>query len=208
MGYYSRARNLHNAARCMRKGGAIPDYMRIPAKAARHLGEYTASAIAAAAFGRPEPAEVAETCSGLCPAVGLPSMTLPTSGQSGRVACAGGRHALGGGGTSVIFNQDMMELRCYPSAAPIPPAVRGLSGAVRCRLGAISAARAEVLRKDQQKRAALPRRKTVYFCCWGQRALLCGSARKPACWRGFVNCPTCGALDESAAAAASGATWG
>ena len=55
LGYYSRARNLQKAARCIAERGAFPDtyedLLKLPG-----IGDYTASAIAAAAFGRPEPA--------------------------------------------------------------------------------------------------------------------------------------------------------
>lgn len=57
LGYYSRARNLHAAARVVRDslGGGIPD----TAEGLRELpgvGEYTAGAVASIAFDRPEPA--------------------------------------------------------------------------------------------------------------------------------------------------------
>lgn len=57
LGYYSRARNLHAAARVVRDslGGAIPDTVdglrELPG-----IGEYTAGALASIAFDRPEPA--------------------------------------------------------------------------------------------------------------------------------------------------------
>ena len=57
LGYYSRARNLHEAAKriCMEYGGELPaDF-----KSLRELpgvGDYTAGAIASIAFGLPEPA--------------------------------------------------------------------------------------------------------------------------------------------------------
>ena len=57
LGYYSRARNLHAAARVVRDslGGAIPDTVdglrELPG-----IGEYTAGAGASIAFDRPEPA--------------------------------------------------------------------------------------------------------------------------------------------------------
>ena len=57
LGYYSRARNLHRAARCLCEeyGGEFPrDYealRRLPG-----VGDYTAGAIASIAFGLPEPA--------------------------------------------------------------------------------------------------------------------------------------------------------
>ena len=55
LGYYSRARNLQKAAQEIVKLGGFPDtyesLLALPG-----IGDYTASAIAAAAFGRPEPA--------------------------------------------------------------------------------------------------------------------------------------------------------
>ncbi len=53
LGYYSRARNLHAAARqVMEGGGAFPDtYERI--RALKGVGDYTAAAIASFAFGLP-----------------------------------------------------------------------------------------------------------------------------------------------------------
>jgi A/G-specific adenine glycosylase len=57
LGYYARARNLHACARAIveRHGGVFPD--RAPAlKALPGIGDYTAAAIAAIAFDRPEAA--------------------------------------------------------------------------------------------------------------------------------------------------------
>lgn len=56
LGYYARARHLHRAARRIAQdGGALPrhaeDWRRLPG-----IGEYTAGAIAAIAFGEPAPA--------------------------------------------------------------------------------------------------------------------------------------------------------
>ena len=55
LGYYSRARNLQKAAKEVVAMGGFPDtyagLLALPG-----IGDYTASAIAAAAFGRPEPA--------------------------------------------------------------------------------------------------------------------------------------------------------
>ncbi len=57
LGYYSRARNLHSAARVVREryDGAVPsepeELRRLPG-----VGEYTAGAVASIAFGVPEPA--------------------------------------------------------------------------------------------------------------------------------------------------------
>lgn len=57
LGYYSRARNIREAARLIEReyGGIFPsDFMRI--KALPGVGEYTAGAIASIAFGQPVPA--------------------------------------------------------------------------------------------------------------------------------------------------------
>jgi len=55
LGYYSRARNLHKAAKCVTERGGFPDtyegLLALPG-----VGEYTAAAIASAAFGRKEAA--------------------------------------------------------------------------------------------------------------------------------------------------------
>jgi A/G-specific adenine glycosylase len=57
LGYYSRARNLHAAARavCERHGGRLPDSVEA-LRALPGIGEYTAGAVASIAFGRAEPA--------------------------------------------------------------------------------------------------------------------------------------------------------
>ncbi|MDR0292911.1 MAG: A/G-specific adenine glycosylase [Oscillospiraceae bacterium] len=57
LGYYSRARNLHKAARavCERHGGAVPDSLEA-LRALPGVGAYTAGAVASIAFGLPCPA--------------------------------------------------------------------------------------------------------------------------------------------------------
>jgi A/G-specific adenine glycosylase len=57
LGYYSRARNLHRAARLVRErhGGRLPE-TAAALQALPGMGEYTAGAIASIAFGRAEPA--------------------------------------------------------------------------------------------------------------------------------------------------------
>lgn len=57
LGYYSRARNLHAAARTVRErhGGRLPDSVEA-LRALPGVGEYTAGAVASIAFGRAEPA--------------------------------------------------------------------------------------------------------------------------------------------------------
>ncbi len=57
LGYYSRARNLHAAARTVRErhAGRLPDSVEA-LRALPGVGEYTAGALASIAFGRAEPA--------------------------------------------------------------------------------------------------------------------------------------------------------
>jgi A/G-specific adenine glycosylase len=57
LGYYSRARNLHRAAReiTRRYGGELPDSLEA-LRSLPGVGEYTAGAVASIAFSRPEPA--------------------------------------------------------------------------------------------------------------------------------------------------------
>lgn len=57
LGYYSRARNLHKAAReiCARHNGAVPDSEKT-LRALPGVGEYTAGAVASIAFNLPCPA--------------------------------------------------------------------------------------------------------------------------------------------------------
>jgi A/G-specific adenine glycosylase len=54
LGYYSRARNLHRAAKQVASGGAPADYEELRALAG--IGPYTAAAIASIAFGQPHAA--------------------------------------------------------------------------------------------------------------------------------------------------------
>ena len=55
LGYYSRARNLHAAARQIVERGAFPDtYQEI--RRLKGVGDYTAAAIASMAFGLPHAA--------------------------------------------------------------------------------------------------------------------------------------------------------
>lgn len=186
LGYYSRARNLQKAARCIAEGGAFPDtyedLLKLPG-----IGDYTASAIAAAAFGRPEPAVDGNV---LRVVTRLTDCHDDIADQRTKRAI---RAALVGAmpseaGDIRIFNQAMMELGatlCGPNTAP-----QCGDCPVRALCLGHQRGTAEVLPVKKAKKSGASRRKR-YFCCWGQRALLCGSARKPACWRGFGNFPTC-----------------
>ena len=119
LGYYSRARNLQKAARCIAERGAFPDtyedLLKLPG-----IGDYTASAIAAAAFGRPEPAVDGNV---LRVVTRLTDCHDDIADQRTKRAI---RAALVGAMPSEaadirIFNQAMMELGatlCGPNTAP------------------------------------------------------------------------------------------
>lgn len=116
LGYYSRARNLHRAARMVRErhGGRVPD----STKELRELpgvGEYTAGAVASIAFGRPEPAVDGNVRRVLSRLYDLPD---PGDAELRRRAAA-----LVDPRRPGCFNQALMELGatvCTPSSPDCP----------------------------------------------------------------------------------------
>lgn len=119
LGYYSRARNLQKAARMIAERGSFPDtyleLLKLPG-----VGDYTASAIAAAAFGEPQAAvdgNVLRVVSRLtdCHA----DVADPKTKTAVRAAV---QAVMPQTATEVrIFNQAMMELGatvCIPRGAP------------------------------------------------------------------------------------------
>ncbi|MFO7172476.1 MAG: A/G-specific adenine glycosylase [Bacillota bacterium] len=154
LGYYSRARNLHRAARevVARYGGAIPDdpeaFARLPG-----VGRYTAGAVMSIAFGRPLPAvdgNVLRVMSRLF-AVDEP-ITRPGTRRRVEALVAGFIPADAAGD----FNQALMELGatlCLPGAPDCP----------RCPVAAWCRARAEGRQQELPRREAKapPRPETV-----------------------------------------------
>jgi A/G-specific adenine glycosylase len=127
MGYYSRARNLHRAAREVveRHGGRLPDtaeeLIRLPG-----IGRYTAGAIASIAFGRAEPVldgNVARVLCRLYALVGDPK-SAPVQGKLWDLA-----RRLMPAREAGLFNQALMDLGamvCVPrnprcAACPLAP---------------------------------------------------------------------------------------
>ncbi|MDH4224813.1 MAG: A/G-specific adenine glycosylase [Deltaproteobacteria bacterium] len=116
LGYYSRARNLHKAARMMvESGGEVPDtwegLLALPG-----VGPYTAGAVGSTAFNLPVPAvdgNVGRVVARLA------ALEEPPSGKEGKkqvaalaeglVKAAGGRRGLSLGGPRAL-NQGLMEL--------------------------------------------------------------------------------------------------
>jgi A/G-specific adenine glycosylase len=109
LGYYSRARNLHRAAKTVVTdlGGELPADLaglrRLPG-----IGRYTAAAIASIAFGRPHPvvdSNVTRVCSRLwCIAEDL-RRARPLRAVEARLT-----EAIAASGQPSAFNQAMMEL--------------------------------------------------------------------------------------------------
>lgn len=95
LGYYSRARNLQKAARIVaEQGGRFPDTYQ-DLLALPGVGDYTASAIASAAFGRREAAVDGQRAAGGHAADGLPGRYCRSQGKKGRAGTDPGRHAGG-----------------------------------------------------------------------------------------------------------------
>ncbi len=103
LGYYSRARNLHRAARLVRErhGGALPagpdELEELPG-----VGDYTAGAVASIAFGAASPAVDGNARRVLCRVFDLPD---PTAGELDRLAST-----LVDPDRPGAFNQALMEL--------------------------------------------------------------------------------------------------
>lgn len=119
LGYYSRARNLQRAARCIvdTYRGQIPaDYDRLLALPG--IGEYTAGAIASIAFGQPVPAVDGNVLRVLARLTGDDTDVLSTAGKKRFSQLAWDLVPEDQPGR---FNQALMELGetvCLPKAAP------------------------------------------------------------------------------------------
>ena len=145
LGYYSRARNLHGAARMVRERhrGKLPDQV----DALRELpgvGEYTAGAVASIAFGRPEPAvdgNVRRVLSRLY------DLEAPTPAALRRLAAD-----LVPADRPGDFNQAMMELGAT-ICTPRSPACDACPVARWCRARELGVQEERPLRK---KRTAVP----------------------------------------------------
>ena len=120
LGYYSRARNLHKAAKYIAEelGGAFPDtYEGI--RALPGVGDYTAGAVASIAFGLPTPAvdgNVLRVVSRICADEG--DILAPATKKRYTAALADIMPLQAPG----QFNQALMELGatvCLPNGAPL-----------------------------------------------------------------------------------------
>ena len=119
LGYYSRARNLQKAAQEIVKLGNFPDtyegLLALPG-----IGDYTASAIAAAAFGRSEPAVDGNVLRVVTRLTDCHDDILD-AGTKRSIRAALSAVMPESGADVRIFNQAMMELGatlCGPNTAP------------------------------------------------------------------------------------------
>ena len=119
LGYYSRARNLQKAARIVaEQGGRFPDTYQ-DLLALPGVGDYTASAIASAAFGRREAAVDGNVL----------RVAARVTGDEGDIAAPATKKRVTAALAEIIpldapgdFNQAMMELGatvCLPNGAPL-----------------------------------------------------------------------------------------
>jgi A/G-specific adenine glycosylase len=108
LGYYTRARHLHAAARvvCQQYGGALPTDMGL-LRALPGVGEYTAGAVASIAFGQDQPAIDANVTRVLCR---LFDVDQPLSKAVTRRLLRQHAQRLLPAGQAGLFNQALMEL--------------------------------------------------------------------------------------------------
>ena len=197
LGYYSRARNLQKAAKMVAERGAFPDtyegLLALPG-----VGDYTASAIASAAFGRREAAvdgNVLRVVMRLldCPAdIAEPKVKAAVRAAVQAVMPEEGEDAR-------IFNQAMMELGatvCVPNGEPkcdICPAKEFCLARQRGTAMSLPVKKAKKARRAEEKTVyVLVKEGKVALRQRGEGGLLAGL------WE-FPNVP--GKLEESHAAA-------
>ncbi len=167
LGYYSRARNLHRAARLImeRHGGALPaDFDAL--RALPGIGDYTAGAIASIAFGLPEPAvdgNVLRVCARLscCPDSVGEERVKRVFRQNLRAQYPAGRCA--------DFTSALMELGetiCLPGT----PDCGACALADRCLAHQTGRQTEFPVMPDKRPRRIQP--KTVFLLCCGDRTAL------------------------------------
>ena len=159
LGYYSRARNLQKAAKLVAEQGAFPDtyegLLALPG-----IGDYTASAIASAAFGRPEAAVDGNVLRVVTRLTDCHDDILdPKTKKTVRAALT---PVLPEAEEDIrIFNQATMELGatvCVPNGPP-----KCLLCPVRERCLGLQRGTAEVLPVKKPKKARRQEEKTVFL---------------------------------------------
>ncbi|MCR5071745.1 MAG: A/G-specific adenine glycosylase [Bacteroidales bacterium] len=119
LGYYSRARNLHAAARQIVAAGRFPDTLE-GIRALKGVGDYTAAAIGSIAFGLPAAVVDGNVYRVLARYFGIDTPVGTTAAKKEFTALA---QSLLPPDRSGDFNQGMMDfgaLQCTPFAPPCP----------------------------------------------------------------------------------------
>ena len=117
LGYYSRARNLHAAARQIVAAGSFPDTLD-GIRALKGVGDYTAAAIGSIAFGLPAAVVDGNVYRVLARHYGIETPVGSTAAKKEFTALA---QSLLPAGRPGDFNQGMMDfgaLQCTPAAPP------------------------------------------------------------------------------------------
>ena len=177
LGYYSRARNLHAAARQIVALGRFPDTLD-GIRSLKGVGDYTAAAIASFAFGRDAAAVDGNVYRVLARHFGIPTPINTTEGKREFTALATELLPRGRAGE---FNQAMMDfgaIQCTPQAprcavCPLAETCAAL------RSGSVEALPVKLRRTKVQERRLV----YIYIRCKGETAI----RRRPAgdIWQGL-----------------------
>jgi len=197
LGYYSRARNLHRAAKLVAAAGQFPrDYDGI--RALPGIGDYTAAAIASIAFGLPHAAVDGN-------AIRVLARLL---GEKGEVGSAPTRRRLTTAAAFLLdrrrpgeFNQAVMELGATVCLPGKPWCVRcPLSDFCRARAGGLERELPVKSRKAETIRISL----TLLLLLRGDRVLLRQREADSKRMAGFWELPEAGLLPQAALLGAVG----
>ena len=198
LGYYSRARNLQKAAAEITMRGGFPD-TREGLLALPGIGDYTASAIASAAFGRREPAVDGNVLRVMTRLTDCHEDILAQSTRQ-RIRAALEAVMPTEPADIRIFNQAMMELGatvCGPNTAPRCDACPVQALCLGCQRGT-----AEALPVKKAMKARRVEEKTVFLLMKEGRIAL-RKRRETGLLAGLWEFPNVeGTLDEAAAAEA------
>lgn len=177
LGYYSRARNLHAAARQVVSLGHFPDTLA-GIRALKGVGDYTAAAIASIAFGIPAAVVDGNVYRVLARHYGI---ATPVGTPAAKRAFTALAEALLPQDEPAAFNQGMMDFGAL-QCTPVSPACLYCPLSDRCR--ALREGRVAFLPVKKPGAAVKERRFTyVYVRCGGETAI----RRRPSgdIWQGL-----------------------
>ena len=185
LGYYSRARNLQKTARIVaERGGRFPDtyeeLLKLPG-----IGDYTAGAIASAAFGKREAAvdgnvlRVVMRLTDCHDDIADPKVKKAVRAQVQAVMPETAEDIR-------VFNQATMELGATVCAPNGPPRCLECPARDFC-LGRLRGTAEDLPVKGLKSPAGW--RSGRCSCCCGRGRWPCGSGPRPGCWRGCGSSP-------------------